>query len=120
MKVAEIKGTKSDGTWLEPTERLREIRSEISELDTQLIPLLRKKQILVIEAQACIGSSDGVEGLFEWQSHERYKFQMPIFKTQYPELYDSLRKLTYVRNFKLWGSTDDDLAISDDRELTEE
>jgi hypothetical protein len=113
-RVTEIKSTKSDGTWLEPTQRLIEIRSALSELEVQLSPLLRKKQILVIEAQACIGSSDGVDGLFEWQSHEQYQFQMPIFKEQYPELYDSFRELTYVRRFKLWGNTDDDLDVGDD------
>lgn len=120
-KVAEVKSIESDGTWLEPTDRLREIYKEISALEMQLNPLLRRRQILVLEAQACIGSADGVDGLFEWQSHEQYKFQIPIFKKQYPELYDSFRKLTYVRKFKLRGNTDDDLDITnDDREQTEE
>ena len=108
QQVALIKNVQSDGRWLEPNDRLKEIYARLSKLILEKNALCHEEELLELEAKAQIGTADGVDGLFAWQSHETARFQTKIFKAQYPDLYDEFRKTTYVRNFNLWSGEEED------------
>jgi hypothetical protein len=107
-RVAAVKASETDGSWLQPDERLKAIHARLSRLSIEKSALCHEEQILRTEAMAQIGKADGVEGLFEWPSHEVRRFQTKVFASRHPDLYDEFRKLSFVRKFKLWGRQEDE------------
>jgi len=107
-KVDEIKNSATDGTWREPTDRLKEIHGRLAQLVREKDALCHEEAILKLEAMAEIGTADGVEGLFEWPSYKQRKFQTKIFAMQYPDLYDQFRSQVFVRRFSLWKREEED------------
>jgi hypothetical protein len=113
-QVAELKNSVSDGNWLVPNDRLREVYTDLSKISLELARLRRTEESLKLEVMAYIGTGEGVDGLFEWPSHEERRFQTKIFALKYPDLYEAFRQNKYVRRFKLWGGDVEEFDESDE------
>jgi T5orf172 domain len=102
-KVTELKNVQTNGRWLEPTQRLRDICDRLSIVLREKNALRNEEERLRVEAMVYIGDADGVEGLFQWASESQRRFQTKIFARNHPELYEAFRAEKFVRKFKLWG-----------------
>lgn len=113
-QVAELKNSASDGNWRDPNDRLREVYTELSRISLELTRLRRDEEILKLEVMTYIGTAEGVDGLFEWPSHEERRFQTKIFALKHPDLYEAFRQSKYVRRFRRWGGDFEEFDESDE------
>jgi hypothetical protein len=111
-KVAELKKMQTNGRWLEPTQRLRDICDRLSAVVREKNVLKNEEEQLRFEAMVHIGDADGVDGLIQWVSESQRRFQTKIFARDNPQLYELFRAEIFVRKFKLWGCEELDEEVT--------
>jgi len=90
--VAKLQRTKPSDETVEPCEHDLELYKQLRESQKELFFLKQKIIVLQSQLKIAIGTNLGIRGIAAWRWQETARFNLTIFKTEQPEMYEKYRR----------------------------